>query len=523
MKEKMTRWPVNKILAWILVFGYLWIIFNAQAFLIREKAPKVLAEAAIVLGIVLICVALFRKRDVFSISLDRQYERKTIWIITIAGTAICFCVLLLYYIAYYPGSFSGDIINQYEQALSGVYYDWHPALHTFLFYTVPLRLFGNFGAVILMQIIYFSLAVGYLMRTLARRGLSLYGIMMCFVLIVGNPETGNILMAALKDNAMGIFAIIAIAYAVNCIWDGEKWLGSRLNQFCMALFLALLTIVRHNAILFTAPFLFGLLVLCKKSRKKIIMVSVGTLLLCGLIRGPFYSALNVQDPGDRPQELLGMPMTILANVLVNDSEALSEDAREFLYQIASQEEWEETYEAGNWNSVKWTYESTDIIIEEGTQNILSYTLDACIRSPKYALLGFLELTSLVWGIDGDVPSEDPYYGDNDYGIVCSGNDWLRSNLSYIYKLVSKSDYVSVIFSIGFPMMVLILLGGANYECLLRNAMVLLPVLSYNFGTMLLLSGPDYRMFIYTVWIFAPCAVMTCAEKVPDAEVITKTG
>ena len=44
-------------------------------------------------------------------------------------------------------------------------------------------------------------------------------------------------------------------------------------------------------------------------------------------------------------EMLGVPMTILANVLVNEPEKLDEDCREFLHRIGDQELWEQTYQA----------------------------------------------------------------------------------------------------------------------------------------------------------------------------------
>ena len=68
---------------------------------------------------------------------------------------ISITVLLIYYIACYPGLFSPDSIEQSQQALGKINYnDWHPALHTLLFFTLPLKLTsGWMGSIVLLQII----------------------------------------------------------------------------------------------------------------------------------------------------------------------------------------------------------------------------------------------------------------------------------------------------------------------------------------------------------------------------------
>lgn len=57
---------------------------------------------------------------------------------------ISLSILLLWYIAYYPGCFSQDSKEQYEQATNiSPYNDWHPVLHTILFFKVPLVISGR--------------------------------------------------------------------------------------------------------------------------------------------------------------------------------------------------------------------------------------------------------------------------------------------------------------------------------------------------------------------------------------------
>ena len=53
------------------------------------------------------------------------------------------CIMGLIYFLDYPAKSSVDVSNQYGQALSGEYNNWHPVVHTFIFYKVPMMIFGN--------------------------------------------------------------------------------------------------------------------------------------------------------------------------------------------------------------------------------------------------------------------------------------------------------------------------------------------------------------------------------------------
>ena len=70
-------------------------------------------------------------------------------------SSLCFVFLFIWYLGYNPGGFSGDSIDQYSQAVNGTYSDWHPAWHTLLVFTLPIKLIGTTSSIILCQITYF--------------------------------------------------------------------------------------------------------------------------------------------------------------------------------------------------------------------------------------------------------------------------------------------------------------------------------------------------------------------------------
>ena len=74
--------------------------------------------------------------------------------------------LLFYYIALYPGGSSADAMDQYGQAISNSYKDWHPVIHTFLFYRLPTFFGDSYDSVIIWQLL---IITGILIKTVILR------------------------------------------------------------------------------------------------------------------------------------------------------------------------------------------------------------------------------------------------------------------------------------------------------------------------------------------------------------------
>ena len=179
-------------------------------------------------------------------------------------------ILLVYYVAFFPGAISQDSYVQFQQAKTGIYNDWHPFMHTLLFFTLPLKLSGGrVGAIVLMQIICFSASFGYLTATLRRNKCSCLLCAVEILFIMLSPITGNIMMFPWKDCAFAIFAMVVTAQYVNSICSKGAWLEKPINLICFIAFSALAVLMRHNAILFIFPILVVLAVLCRSMESKL--------------------------------------------------------------------------------------------------------------------------------------------------------------------------------------------------------------------------------------------------------------
>ncbi|MBQ1282894.1 MAG: hypothetical protein IIY20_03790 [Bifidobacteriaceae bacterium] len=358
---------------------------------------------------------------------------------------------MFYFIAYYPGSFSDDSINQYEQAESNRYSDWHPAIHTLLAFKLPLVLSaGRADSIVLFQIICFSAALGYAFNAILKHAGAKYAAVSAgFVLL--NPQTGYIMLFPWKDNAFATGAVLLSAYCLRIFFTKGQWLEKTANAAAFAVAACLTTLFRHNAILFTGPLIFAVIFCILRnnmltsppkdekesnagSRRKICalkniaagniavkntaIICISIFAICLSITGPLYSALGVENPGQRQVETLGLPMNVIGAAVTYTPNALDEQTREFAYKVAPREVWEEKYVCGSYNPVKWDSRTNNDIIEEyGSQRVVSMMFRAMKSSKKATAKALIKLTEAAYTVTDDYDDFiKPHISKNDFGL-----------------------------------------------------------------------------------------------------------
>ena len=420
-------------------------------------------------------------------------------------------ILLIYYIAYFPGSFSPDSKVQLMQAKTGIYNDWHPVMHTLLFFTLPLKSSGwRVGTITLFQIICFSASFGYLTATLRRNKCSRLLCAAEILFIILSPITGNIMMHPWKDCAFAIFAMIVAAQYVNSICSKGAWLEKSVNLVSFVISSVLATLMRHNAILFIFPIIVVLTVLCRSKKRLVAGMLAGFLGLLLIIKGPVYSMYKVEKPNRRTVETTGICMVILGGAVTEEPDMLPEHIRDFLYSVSPKEVWEENYISGDFNYVKWNDQTNVYVIEDlGAEKLLKYTFEAIKTCPMSSLKAFLSVTGMVWYPNGEARWD--ILADSTDGIGTSRHiskelqgRW-HSVVDSWHRTVRSGALENVFYFIG--MLDLILIAGSLTRVMrwsdMLKAVHALPILCYNFGTSLLLTGYDYRFFYYTYPVFLP--------------------
>ena len=394
-----------------------------------------------------------------------------------------FLLLLYHYWIYYPVSFSPDSMDQYQQSLQNVYSNWHPIVHTLLAFKLPLTLTSGWtGSIVLFQILIFSAVIGYALCTVKRYSNTCYAlIVMLFILI--NPETSSIALFPWKDVSFAIGAMLMVIYGIKVYFTKGEWLKKPLNVVCFVLTSVLTTLFRHNALLFTLPLIIAVLLLVSKKRAVAIAAICVVLITTAT---PICSALlSVEEPDKRQTETLGLPMNIIGSAVTYNPEYLDDDILEFAYKVAPQEVWQNKYEYGKFNRVKWDERTNDAVIEEyGTAKVIAMAARCITSCPRASLTGLIKLTEVVYTVS------DNY----NYCTI----PYESSDLKAVFQKIDKD--ISVDFNRLFPhlfmyvgVLHLILLVSILAKCKLnkwndwKKIFFVLPLVFYNFGSALLLT------------------------------------
>jgi len=405
-------------------------------------------------------------------------------------------VMLLAQLAFFPGSFGNDNLVQIGQVYSGSYNNWHPVLHTWLFFTLPLKLVPQPWFLVTIQLVWFSLAVSYLLYVLCTSGCPRWLLSVTWFYIVWNPNSIDLMLYPLKDSAMTIFCMVLFSQLIRIYLSRGQWLKKPLHLLLFALFSFLTMGMRHNAVLLIAPIFLFLLIFFPAVRRQAAISAAVLLALVLLWQNAVLPLANVKSPGQRAVELVGLPMTVLCDIYVTEPETMPSEVRSFMDTLAPEEAWQK-YESGNFNSIKWADPAlTDKVNAQGVGSILRYTAQSALAAPKTALKAFANLTHMVWGYEdtrGFVMGES--IGSNGIGIQPQYNPALKFFFTS-WRQVCNEGVLKYAFTLLGPTILLLLflavsqLGGGN----LAAVFLVLAPMCHHFGTMLLLSGQDYRFF-----------------------------
>ena len=500
------------IAAFILLYIYLWLCQYLRSFLEYDitngVACSILFPAIQVLPLCVFGVMLFAKFRIPDVTGSDSFPRLRRFFPVIAF-AVTFGYLLLWLIAYYPGGFCVDNIFQLSQAYYGYFDNWHPVLHTWVFFWIPLQIYPHSVSITLFQILLFCLAVGYLYRVLCRRGSPMWFMIGSWLFLILNCHTMSLMISPLKDSALGIVSLVVFTQLIEIYETQGQWLKKPLHFLAFTVLCFMATEFRHNAILLTVPLYVILFIFQKKARKPILLSAVLVLLGVGFMNGPIMFWDRICPPSNRQMEVLGMPMTILSSVYMKDRSVLSPEAIRFLDSLTTQEEWNTVFQFGNFNSIKFvsSLPLADRIEQEGTAAILKYTAEAISRSPIWSTKAFITLTREIWDPLSNVGGYTPYCSDiviDGIGVTFEGNQALAQILT-VWGETTDSLFLSL-FTKNVGMMILIAMFTAVANVgrgKLGRAFMIFPMLIYDFGTMLLLTGGDFRFFHFSFVIIIP--------------------
>lgn len=506
--------------AFYLAFVFLmnWLIESWRSNVLEQQPQPILLYLACIIavfGLACLCLHLLSSRRLpsFEHSPVRGRLSPALFLIVSACAA---AVYLAYLAAYYPGGYSADTAMQWEQAHSMVFDDHHPFFHTF-FFVVLTRLWNNYTFLLLVQILAFSCGLGYLAATMQAWGFRLRFVLPVCALIALATPTRDILMFFWKDTALSVFFLYLLSHIFNIALSGGKWLKKANHWFFTAVLLACITLVRHNAVLLTAPMLVLMLLFLPSPRRACLKMTALVLLLVIGVKGPLYALFDVDTSNDSYLETTGLPMTILFSSYVYSPDTMPQEAFQLLEQLEDHETAVQNYEFGNYNSIKWFWdmdyaEAQDKLAQTPIADFMQLTLETVRGNPSLAVHSVVELTDVVWDPVGlhyhlvDTPRRDsPAYFPipENVSLFCAGL------FERIDSVLDAGPFQKISCQLGVLILIMLLACYLSIHHFhgWSALWIILPIMCYNFGTMLLLCGPDYRFFHFNCIAAYPLAML----------------
>lgn len=506
--KKSSKIHINSI----LVIVYLMLTWAAYTYTHREWgiATSMVFLLVPFLFLVLLIPPLLEHLSGVSLGNNKSLSRRKKAIFFLSVSAICAVFFLVLWAAADYGFFSNDSASQLKQAQTGVYNDWHPVWHTLLFFTLPLKLTGQIKSLVLFQIILFSLCLGFMaVSVLEFSGLRFTMLALCTVLL--NPSTMAILLFPWKDVAFALATLVSTVCVLR-IWCGKKddWSRKAGGLIMLGLSLGNAALFRHNGVLFSGFLAIALAFVL--TRKQWMMVLLSALLMFAAVKGPVYSALHVEQPDRRTVETVGLPLTVIQSVVVRRPDVLDTELQEFADSVAPREDWEEYFASGNFNPFKFGASDQDAIDRAGTGTIVRLMFKCFRLAPKEALMGFLDLTDLVYSVEGESHDLSEHLLNlSGFSVPTEGGR--RIDLHGVMAQYIQL-YHETIFAytehIGFALLIMLVIGLAKSRLNRwedwKRILLVLPIFAYDFATMLLLTGWDYRFF-YATFLVCPLYVL----------------
>ncbi len=405
---------------------------------------------------------------------------------------------------------SFDTGMQWQQVMETRFDDWHPVIHTFcLWLTAQVWQDDLFAAMV--QCALFATLCGWLYSVLLkyhyRRGI-VWGILLFTVL---SPASVTHMRVLWKDSAFALACMGLAVILIHLRHTRGEWLLKPLHCAGFLVLIVLGSFLRHNGFFLTAPLLVLLPLLFRGKKNVSAAVCVA---LAGFLCMGGYAGFRAQlirhhviggNANQRFVESIGLPMSMLSEVFVYSPEQTPPRVRELFGKIAPREQWVLNYR-GDVNSVKSVFPKYSTVLSRETtpKEFFSLFLQTVRAAPRKALKSFLNVTGLVWN---PVPAKA-------YFDPCLPEGLCGWDFGFLLRVLLMPPLCWLTGAPGMYVLLWVLLGVFGLLRLGWKALpFFVPFLAYGFGTMLLLSGWDYRFFFAFALCIAPTALMLCTN--PD--------
>lgn len=423
--------------------------------------------------------------------LNISYSRR----MYLAFSGLSFCLLILWWGAYFPGCLSPDSWDQWSQSHNlGLLNDSHPVLYTLLIFALRL-IWDSPGVLILFNIILFSHIIGVFLVFLYRKGVRMKILLFFVVFITLNPTNGRMVVAFWKDITYALGLLYLFVVYAKLVADNEKvYIKSFfVFEFLISFFLVLIS--RHNGIFVVLLSLPLFIYIVWGNNKLIFKLTMFSLLL--IYSNKMVRSICVKDDGWYKIE--HVMIRHLGSYLVSGN--LTEKEKLLMLQIMPHSAWKRSYSP-------WTHDGLAFgpygdnyrnLVPKMKTAIRKLFFNKVREKPIVFLKSQLSISQLIWR---PIPEAGSYL--NTYCVDCG--DGVNKSLRLLadnYTSSCHTIYTRYLFWMGplyiwLNFLIFIILFCTNSKSIF---LVCTPQLLNVISVALVCPAQDFRYVYPSVIVF----------------------
>ena len=401
---------------------------------------------------------------------------------------------------YYPVNFTIDLNTQFNQTITNNYSDWHPLIHTLLFYKLPTLIISSKLSCSIFQMILLSIILLYFCNTLSKYGLSKKKITIVLSLFILNSGFDLMAISPIKDTAFSYCIFLMTIFLMNIYITNGEWINKKTNFWLFLVASFGVAFFRHNGIATFLVTIICMIFIYKKIRKKSIYIFLIIVSLRFIFIPAIYKANNI----NKTQGTLSEMVCILLNqisYIYNNNGNISDNQIKELKKYQDLNDLKKYYNAYNYCLYKFNtdyYGWQSYAINSNKKQFLTLWKDIVKNNKMMALKSYLYSTYCIWhiGLDNNNNNTDLYY----IASIGNNNDLNFQETYFNYKHNLNSFPFSIL-NITICSSLFLLLGSLLYSFTRTKKkwhviVPYIPVFSNIFLIFLLLPGRDTR-FLYS--------------------------
>lgn len=401
-------------------------------------------------------------------------------------------------LTFFPGIMSPDSVDQWSQALSGYYSDWHPTIYALLM-RLTMTLAQSPAILAFVQIFCLAGALGWGIASFEQIGVPRFVCWSFSLLMSVLPLNPLMSITLWKDIPFAVNMLLFFIIYLKIITSQGKWLTGTSRFIAFMLVCSGIALFRHNGLPLVILVLLISVISLPVIRKRLGLGLILTLAITGLIRGPLYGVLKVQPSG-----FTGGTQLLLHHISAHvaaETEFTPEE-RNFLDQLLPIDQW--VYDPCSIDTLKVTAGLDEGRFYAEPWRGLALFWQSLRRNPLVNLRHQFAASRMIWQIPpgGSYLYRVPLFKhlDGSYGWVQANGVGLRENSKLPWLI--EPIYSAYATSASEPLLDALIWRPAWMSYWALFMIALAAIRAYDRRILVLLSIPLAQFMLMLVLAFA---------------------